>query len=298
MDILEKFVTLKNVCLGLGFFDGVHLGHRLLIKELVSKSKKLGQKSAILTFKNSPAEKFFEDVEYINTPEEKENLISDLGVDYLVEVDFDDKLMNMSPNEYIKDVICKFFQPKYIISGFNHTFGKNKQGTPKLLKIASSEYGYEYMELSPVEVDGNLVSSSLIREKLHEGEITFANKLLGYNYTISGTVIKGNQIGRTIGFPTANIVYPEKKVQIPFGAYSAQVIVDGVEYKGILNYGVKPTVNKNQNSPVAEIHILNFNQNIYGQNIVISIINRIRDEKRFNSLEALKKQIKEDIEKC
>lgn len=299
MEIIRELKKFEHTCLGLGFFDGVHKGHIELLEKLINISKKNNKKSVVITFLKSPAEKFIkkEDVNYLTTLKEKEDILSELEIDYLVELDFNDNLMNMTAGEYIEKVLYNYFKPDYIISGFNHTFGKDKSGTPDILRKYQNKFNYNYIEMPEVKINNETVSSTLIRNELVSGNMQKVTKFLGYPFKISGTVIKGNQIGRTIGFPTANIDYPKEKVKMPFGVYSTNVTVKGKTYKGMLNYGIKPTINK-ECKPVAEVHIIEFNNDIYGENIQIEILDKIRDEKKFNSLEELKQQITKDIQKC
>lgn len=298
MEIFRELSTIKNTCVGLGFFDGVHSGHQALIKKLVDISKENNKKSVVITFKENPAEKFSkEKITYLTTTDEKEKLMSAFNTDYLFELDFTDEIMKMSAEEYIEKILYKHFSPDYLISGFNHTFGKDRSGTPEVLRKHQDKYNYKYIEMPEITKDGKTVSSTLIKKELSLGNIKEANELLGYNYTIFGTVIKGNQIGKTIGFPTANIEYPKNKAQIPFGVYSAKVKLKNKTYNGMLNYGIKPTINKDC-KPVAEVHIIGFNRDIYGEKTEIEILDKIRDEKKFNSLDELKQQITKDIEKC
>ncbi|MCR5265280.1 MAG: bifunctional riboflavin kinase/FAD synthetase [Cyanobacteria bacterium RUI128] len=298
MKVFKDLVEIKNACLGLGFFDGVHLGHRKLITELVEYSAKKGLNSVILSFKKSPAEKFFDDVKYINTLKEREDIISSLGVDYMIELDFNDELMNYTAEEYLSDILIKYFSPKFIICGFNHTFGRGKLGNSVFLEQNKQKYGYEFKLLPPIIQDGETVSSTLIKDALTKGNIRKANLLLDNNFKIGGKVIKGNQIGRTIGFPTANIDYPVDKVVIPFGVYKVNVKHNNIIYRGMLNFGKKPTISKTNVKPVAEVHIIGFNKEIYNENIEIYIVDRIRNEKRFESLDDLKRQIHKDMEVC
>ena len=297
MEILKGFVKLKNVNLGLGLFDGVHIGHRKLINELVSISKETDSKSVVITFKNSPAEKFLPNVKYLTTLAEKEVLLSGLGIDYLLELDFDDELMQMSAEDYLK-TLYDYFQPNHIVTGFNHTFGRGKIGNNNLLKIYQEKYNYIYNEIPPVKDGSDIVSSTLIRETLEKGDLERGNRLLGSMYKISGKVIRGNQIGQKIGYPTANIDYPEIKAEIPYGVYSVGVELGNEVYRGMLNYGIKPTLNDNKSKPVAEVHILGFNRDIYGKEMSIYVHKKIRNEIKFSSLEELKIQIKRDIELC
>lgn len=296
MKIFNDFISLKDVCIGMGLFDGVHLGHRELISQLVSTANKNNTKSVIITFNPSPAEKFITNVKYITTPQEKNKLISELGVDYLIELNFNEKLINTSAYTYIQ-TICKYFKPKYIFTGFNHTFGKNKEGNSSLLKELQNEYGFKYKEIQPVEFNNKTISSTIIKKLIKTGQIEMANKLLNSEYTISGTVQKGEHIASKIGFPTANIEYPDKKIELPYGVYSTKININNKYYKGIMNYGIKPTIT-NIHKPVAEAHIIDFDKNIYNTDISISILKKIRDERNFASVEELKKQIKKDIELC
>lgn len=291
-------MNLENTVVGLGFFDGVHLGHQELIKQLVSTAKENNIKSVLITFQKSPAEKFIDNVEYLTLNEEKENLISNLGVDYLFELDFDDEMMNLSGLEYLEKIVFNCFKPMYIFTGFNHTFGKDKSGNPELLKINQEKFGYKYIEIPAVELAGEIVSSTRIRKSLKDGNVALANMLLGYNYVLSGKVIEGNKLGRTIGFPTANLIYPFSKVQIPYGVYSVSAEIEGQIYLGMLNYGTKPTVNKVDAEPILEVNIFNFDKNIYNKQIKINLIEWIREEQKFSSLTDLKSQIEKDLERC
>lgn len=296
MEICKDLIKLENTVVGLGFFDGVHFGHRELISQVVKTAEENGLKSVIVTFEKSPAEKFVDNVKYITTNGEKEKLISEIGVDYLFELDFDETLMNMSARDYI-ELLMEYFQPKYVYTGFNHTFGKSKQGTPMLLAEFAETYGYSYEQIPPVEYENEAISSTRIRNLLKTGSIELAQKLLGRPYSVKGIVQNGRQLGRTIGFPTANVLYPDKKVQVPFGVYSVSVEIEGDVFRGIANYGIKPTVGADD-LPLLEVNIFNFNKNIYNKPITINLIKWIREERIFSSLEELKVQIEKDLKEC
>ena len=274
----------------LGFFDGVHAGHRELINSAVNFSRE--NKTVLLTFKSSPSLYFNGTEEYIRTREESVKIIENLGVDIVEEIDFS-TIANQSAEEYLENLINKY-SPKAIFTGFNHTFGYNKGGNPEFLKLKSKEFKFEYHCLEPYKIDNQVVSSSYIKSLLKEGKIKLANQLLIEPFSISGKVIKGNQIGRTIGFPTANINYPDKIVRIPFGVYAVNLTIENKPYQGIMNWGRKPTINNA--SPVAEIHIIDFNKDLYGKNISVNILDYIRGEEKFNSIEELKLQIEKDLE--
>ncbi len=281
---------LSNSVLILGFFDGIHLGHRNVLESAISYAKRNILETVLLTFTNSPAEYFKNNTEYIYPRNYNFQIIKKLGINYIIENDFS-KLVNISAEDYLNQITEKY-RPKAIFTGFNYTFGKNRQGTPQFLDLKKNEYGYEYFCINPVKSKEDIVSSTLIKSLLQNGETEMANIMLCEPFTIESSVIKGNQIGRTIGFPTANMIYPDKIVKIPYGVYKVKVL----NSTGVLNWGIKPTLNGN--SPILEVHIPNFNGDLYGKRLKIQILNKIRDEKKFDSLEELKIQITKDTEEC
>lgn len=293
MQIFTELSSNKNLSLALGYFDGVHLGHKAVILSAVEYAQKNGNKSAVITFKDHPCCHFYGVCpKYILSREDREIEIKKLGVDYLYELDFDEKICSLSAKEYLEDILVKYFSPISISTGFNHNFGAKKSGNVEFLKENEKKYGYKYFEIPPQKLDGEVISSTIIRRYLQNGEIEKANRMLGHNFKISGKVIQGQQLGRTIGFRTANLIYPNELVDIPFGVYEVNT-----QYgKGITNFGVRPTVSKTQ-KPVAETHILNFNQDIYNQDLQVEFLNMIRKEQKFNSLDELKTQIQQDIKR-
>lgn len=266
----------------LGFFDGVHLAHQKVISCAIKNSSC----PILITLKN-----FNKSKELILTREESFKKIKALGVKEIVELDFS-QISGMSPEEFL-EFLKQEYAPILISTGFNYTFGKNRSGDTDFLAKNQEKFGYKYFCVPPLTKNGEIVSSTLIKNKLIQGEISDATELLGSNFVISGVVKKGAQIGRTIGFPTANIDYPEKIVKIPYGVYSVKID----DRRGIMNWGMKPTVN-NTLTPVAETHILDFEGDLYGQNFRIEVLNRIRSEVKFKNLDELKAQIKKDIEAC
>lgn len=293
MQILHDLSENPNLSLALGYFDGVHIGHQAVIKNAVNYAKQNGGKSAVITFKDHPC-CFFHGVcpKYILTREYREKFIADLGVDYLYELDFE-KLAGLSAEEYLENILIKHFSPKSISTGFNHNFGHNKTGDVKFLEEESVKYNYKYFALPPQKYDGEVISSTKIRKLLSDGQIDTANKMLGRNFIIEGTVIKGRQIGRTIGFRTANILYPLELIDIPFGVYSVLVNYASQTYQGIANFGVRPTVNGQ--GALLEVHILDFERDIYGEVLEVKFIKMLRTERKFDSLDSLKQQISRDI---
>lgn len=295
MQIFTELNKNPNLSLALGYFDGVHLGHKAVILSAVNFAHKNGNKSAVITFKDHPC-CFFYGVcpKYILTREDRLLHLEALGVDYVYILDFNAKLCMLSAQDYLKNVLIDNFSPKSISTGFNHYFGAKKSGGVDLLTQMQAVYGYKYFEVPPQKIGKDTISSTAIRNALSKGQIANANEMLGYNFTISGEVIKGQQLGRKIGFRTANLMYPPELIDLPFGVYSVIVHYQNAVYRGITNFGIRPTVS-NTNQCSLETHILDFDRDIYGENIAVEFLKMIRLEKKFASIEELKKQIKDDI---
>lgn len=296
MQIFTELNKNPNLSLALGYFDGVHKGHQAVIKSAVDFASQNGNKSAVITFKDHPC-CFFRGVcpKYILTREDRIKHIEALGVDYIYILDFNSKLCMLSAEDYLKNVLIDNFSPKSISTGFNHYFGAKKSGGVDLLTEKQVEYGYKYFEIPPQKILNNTISSTAIRNALAKGDIQNANEMLGYNFTISGKVIKGQQLGRKIGFRTANLLYPPELIDLPFGVYSVLVDYLGLQYKGITNFGIRPTVSDSHRCSL-ETHILDFDKDIYGEEISVSFLKMIRAERKFNSLDDLKAQINIDIQ--
>lgn len=295
MQIFNDININKGLSLAFGFFDGVHIGHQAVIKSAVDFAKENNTKSAIITFQDHPC-CFFYHVEpkYIIKKTDKINFFENLGVDYLYNIKFDDYLAMMSASEYLKDVIIKNYAPSAISTGFNHFFGAKKTGDVHLLCTMQNEFCYQYFEVPPVLYNSEIVSSTRIREDITLGNIEMANSMLGYNYFLKETVVEGEQLGQRLGFRTANMIYPDNLVEIGRGVYKVKVEYNGETYSGIANYGIRPTVSS-QDKATLEVHILNFDKDIYGEKIKVNFLKKIREEKKFSSIEELKAQIQEDI---
>jgi len=295
MQIFENFNENKHLSLAFGFFDGVHLGHQAVIKSAVDFAKANNTKSAVVTFQDHPCCFFYHvQPEYIIKKHDKIKFFEELGVDYLYFIKFDEYLSMMDASDYLKDVIIANFAPSSITTGFNHSFGAHKSGDVHFLTKMQEEFDYKYFEIQPVLYNSEVVSSTRIREDLALGNVEMVNAMLGYNYFLEETVVEGQKIGRTLGFKTANLIYPKDLVEIGRGVYKVSVEVEGNLYDGIANYGLRPTITENEKA-VLEVHILNFDKDIYGEKIKVNFFKKIRDEKKFDSLEELKLQIKEDI---
>lgn len=295
MQIFTELNNNPDLSLALGYFDGVHRGHQKVIKSAVDFARQNGNKSAVITFKDHPCCYFYGVCpKYILTREDRLKHLEVLGVDFVYILDFDADLCKLSASDYLKNVLIANFAPKSISTGFNHYFGAKKSGDADLLTGMQAVYAYKYFEIPPQKLDGATISSTAIRTALSSGEIEAANRMLGYNFTISGKVVEGQQLGRKIGFRTANLLYPPELIDLPFGVYSVIVHYQGEQYKGITNFGIRPTVSDNQKCSL-ETHILDFNEDIYGQEISVEFLRMIRPEKKFASVEELKTQIEHDI---
>lgn len=295
MEIFSEFNYKSDLSLALGFFDGVHLAHQKVIKTAVDYAKKNGTKSAVITFVKHPICYFLNlPSKGILKPQDKFKYIEDLGVDYLYVIEFE-QLVKVSAVDYVEKFLVKYFSPKAITTGFNHTFGIDKIGNNNLLKDLSKKFNYEYFEIEPEKLNGEIISSTAIRTLLSAGDMEKANKMLGKKFFIEGVVVHGEKIGRTLGFKTANIEYPCEIMDLKNGVYGVEVFVDKKKYKSILNLGIRPTVS-NECKKLLEVHIFDFDENIYGKNIKVEFIKKIRNEKKFKSIVELKEQIIKDIE--
>ncbi|NCC81504.1 MAG: bifunctional riboflavin kinase/FAD synthetase [Clostridia bacterium] len=297
--LLEIFYGLDNIdyskkVVTLGNFDGVHLGHKELISKAVSLGKEKNLLSYVVSFYPHPRSFFNEDLKYINTLEEKHKNIKAIGADALVILEFNEGIASLSRESFVKEILYKKLNAQIVVVGFDFLFGKNREGNAENLAESASEYGIEVYVTPPVEVDGLKVSSSLIRECYTTGEVEKAKKFLGYYPKISGEVISGKQLGRNIGFPTANINYDKEQLLPGKGVYGVKICIKEKEYAGIANVGVKPTVKKDDLVEV-EVHVIDFLDDIYGENVSVSFLGKIRDEMKFSSLEELKNQIDNDV---
>ena len=295
MQIFDEIGENKGLSLAFGFFDGMHLGHKEVIKSAVDFARENSTKSAVVTFQDHPCCFFYHvQPKYIMSRNDKIKMFEELGIDYLYFLKFDEYLAMMDASEYLKDVIVKNFAPKAISTGFNHYFGAKKSGDVKLLCNLQKDFCYTYFEVPSVQYNSEPISSTRIRDDLAFGNIETVNAMLGYNYFLEETVVEGQRLGRKLGFSTANLVYPDDLVEVGRGVYKVQAEYKGEIFDGIANYGLRPTVGETSKS-ILEVHILNFNKNIYGEKIKVNFLKKIREEKKFNSLDELKAQITKDI---
>ena len=281
--------------ISLGKFDGIHAGHHLLM-EALADGKKRGLKSVVFTFSISPKMHFDHELKMLTTDEEKMLLLEEAGVDYVIECPFNEAIMHMKAEDFLK-MLTEKIAIREIAAGTDFRFGYQRSGDYRLLEKCAGKYGYRVTIYEKKQFEGADISSTRIRELLAGGEIEKANELLGYEYFFYGKVIHGNELGRTISAPTANLLPSPDKLLPPFGVYAAHVKVGEKEYQGIANIGRKPTVKGNYPAGV-ETFIFDFRENIYGQAIKVSLCGYIRPEQKFRSLEELKAQMEKDIAVC
>lgn len=275
----------------LGAFDGLHIGHMALIEAV----KNSPGKSAVLTFEPLPAEYFGGRSLRLFTKEEKIAAFEKAGIDILCIAEFDDAFAQKSCEEYEK-TLADYFSPFVIVAGYNYTYGLDAKGNADSLIESGKKLGFDVKIIPPVISGGQTVSASRIRSNLESGDVAAAAELLGRPYTLSGSVESGRGIGSSkLGFPTANLCVPEQKIIPKSGVYSVNICHNGDCYKGVCNIGYNPTVADNNTKKSIEIHILSLSENIYRHNITAHFIKRLRDEKKFGSIEELKAQIKRDI---
>jgi riboflavin kinase/FMN adenylyltransferase len=301
MEIYKNIDTLPvfpNSVITIGTFDGVHAGHLEIIQQLTKEAKLANGVSVLISFYPHPKQivGFDKKTLYtLNTPEEKAKLLEKAGIEKLVVVPFDKSFSDQSAEEYIHNFLVKKFRPKTIIIGYDHRFGKNRTGNYELLQALSGKYGYTVKEIPEHILKDITISSTTIRNALLNGEIKVANGFLGYTYFFSGTVIEGNKIGRTIQFPTANIKVEDAHKLIPKnGVYAVSVTIEGKKgsHKGMMNIGTRPTFNDTERH--IEVHLFDFNGDLYNHTLTVHIVDRIRDEMRFANADELKKQLEKD----
>ncbi|WP_320815992.1 bifunctional riboflavin kinase/FAD synthetase [Flavobacterium sp.] len=293
---LSAFKTPSNkTVVTIGTFDGVHIGHKYVLRKVIQLAQDNNYKSTVLTFFPHPRMVLQQDssIKLLNTIQEKESLLSELEIENLIIHPFDLDFSRLSAEDFIKEILVEKLNVGIIIIGHDHRFGRNRTATINDLIEYGKEYGFDVQEISAKEIDDIAISSTKIRTALIEGDIYKATKYLGYNYFISGKIVAGKKIGRTIGFPTANIEVSEDYKLIPKnGVYIVSSTINNVKYFGMMNIGVNPTVEGLEQK--IEVHFFDFNKDVYNKDIKIEIYSRIRDEKKYNSLEELKTQLKKD----
>jgi riboflavin kinase/FMN adenylyltransferase len=292
---IQAYTSLKPTVVTIGTFDGVHLGHKKIIDQIVTNANELDCESLVLTFFPHPRAVLQEGTEMkqLSTLDEKICLLDQLGVDHLVIHPFDKEFSRLTAEAFVKEVLVKTFKVKKIIIGHDHRFGRNRTANIQDLIGFGLTYDFEVAQISVEEINAVAISSTKIRTALEEGNVGLANEYLGYEYSLTGTVVKGQQLGRTLGYPTANIAIAEDYKLIPRnGVYVAKSVIVGKTVYGMMNIGTRPTIDGSLQT--IEIYFFDFNQSLYDETLTVSFLLRMREEQKFESLEALKKQLAVD----
>lgn len=280
----------------IGKFDGLHVGHQKLLNRVIDK-KTGGIKAVVFTFDVPPSVKLTgKGLDTLVTNEERSRMLSEKGIDYLVECPFVPEILSMEPELFIEDILVRRLKAKYIVVGTDCGFGHKRRGNYQLLQELASTYGYEVEVVDKVQYEDRDISSTYVREEIAKGNIELANFLLGYTYAITGEVGHGNHIGTSrLDMPTANLIPPANKLLPPNGVYVTKTIIDGAAYPGVSNIGTKPTIGDAYQKGM-ETFIFDFNQNIYGKTITVELYTYVRPEMKFGSIEELKVQMHKDME--
>lgn len=284
--LVYKDANLTDTVVALGKFEGLHLGHMLLVDEVKRLAEQESLTSVICTIDAEGRKR-------VLTVPERDELLGNLGIDINVTCPFTASFASMTPEQFISDILVKFLHPGYVVVGEDFRFGCNRSGDVSTLKKLGDKYGFQVIAYPKLKERGQVISSSRIRTCIEEGRVEDANRMMGRPYAIRGTVLHGKKLGRTIGFPTANLIADDSKLLPLHGVYETQVIVDGSSYRGITNVGGNPTVECGNQIKI-ETNLLNFEKNIYNQGIQVNFLRFLRQEIKFDSIDDLKNQIKED----
>ena len=291
---IQEFSTPAKTILTLGTFDGVHKGHKSLLQKLIDSSKQKGCESAVLTFFPHPRMVLQQatDVKLLNTMQEKAQLLQHFGIDNLIIHPFSVEFSRLTAEEFVKDILVDTLNICKIIIGHDHRFGRNRTATTTDLVRMGEQYGFEVEQITALQVNDTPVSSTKIRNALIEGNLATANRFLGYPYFITGTVTTGKQLGRTIGYPTANINVTETYKLIPAqGVYAVSAVINGKTVLGMMNIGTRPTVDGINETQTIEVNFFDFDTDIYGAQLQVNLHHRLRSEQKFEGLDALKQQL-------
>ena len=295
--------NIPNAVVTIGTFDGVHLGHQAIFNKMKSLAQEIGGETVVVTFEPHPRQVLnieSSNLRFLCTPEEKLQKFEEFGIDNVVIINFTKEFSRTPSDVFIKDYIIDNIKPAYIVVGYDHHFGKNRMGDFDLLNEMMKQYNFKVERIEAQDVENIAVSSTKIRNALATGNVKAANRLLGYTYSITAEVVVGNKIGRTLGFPTANLELPREYMLINNrGVYACLVDYDGKTYKAMANIGHRPTIgDRSEDNPLIEVNLFDFDGDLYGKQIHVRFIDSIRDEEKFKGLEALKTQLAQDREKA
>jgi len=301
MDIyynLKNFKRDKNSVITIGAFDGIHLGHQKIIARILKEGLEKNKRTVLITFNPDP-KIFFRKNSTLNgvlsTPEDKIDILRELNLDALIFIPFDKKIANLSPEQFIQSIIIENVGVSKLVIGYDHAFGKDRQGTLPLIKKLSKKYGFGIEVVLPFMMERTIISSTLIRNLVIDGKIDKANKFLGRTYSVIGKVIRGDKRGKDLGYPTANLKLISNDKLLPkSGVYMVSITLESKSHQGMAYIGTKPTFQGREKG--IEVHIFGLNKNIYDKDIIIKFLKRIRDDKKFDSISDLKNQLKIDKE--
>ena len=292
---ISQFKSLENTAITIGTFDGVHIGHKRILERLINNAKKTGTKSTVLTFFPHPRMVLQKDagIKLLNTLSEKQKILGDMGLDYLIVHPFTKEFSRLSALEFVRDVLVNNLKVKSVVIGYDHRFGRNRNASIQDLMGFGNTFDFKVEEIPAQEIDEVSVSSTKIRNALLNGDIQTANSYLGYQYMLCGKVVKGKGLGKDLGFPTANIKIEASYKLIPQnGVYIVNCEFEGQCVPGMMNIGMNPTVNGSAKS--IEVNLFDIDQNLYQKNIEVRFLKKIRDEQKFDSLATLSHQLHQD----
>ena len=295
--------NIKNAVVTIGTFDGVHLGHQAIFKEMRRLAREIGGETVVVTFYPHPRQVLAigtERLRFICSQEEKLEKFEEYGIENVMIIPFTKEFAGTPSDEFVKSYIIDWLHPSIIVVGYDHHFGKNRMGDFEMLNKLGEQYGFRTEQVEAQYVNNVAVSSTKIRNFLWTGNVKAANELLGYPYSVKGTVVLGNQIGRTLGFPTANLDISNEYLMINNpGVYACQTVIDGKLYNAMANTGLRPTIGDRADGDfIIEVNIFDYEGDLYGKTLKVWFVDRIRDEEKFNGLEALKSQLQHDREEA
>lgn len=297
---LDEFPGITRPVLTIGTFDGVHIGHKVIIDQIKEIAQNIGGETVLLTFNPHPRLVLFpddQDLKLLNTQEEKEAHLEAAGIDHLIVHPFSREFGNMPALEYVRQVLVSQIGVKKMAVGYDHHFGRHREGNFELLAEFGETYGFDVIEIPAQHIEQVNVSSTKIRQALLDGDVATANSYLGYRYALSGKVVKGEQLGQTLGYPTANLHINDPLKLIPaLGAYAVYAFVEGVVYPAMMNIGKRPTINELETVSI-EVHLIGFEGDLYGKSLRVELVEYIRAEQRFGHLDELKLQLEKDRQK-
>ena len=302
MKVFHNIIEARNIpnaVVTIGTFDGVHLGHQAIFNKMKTLAQGIGGETVVVTFQPHPRQVLNIDISnlrFLCTPEEKLKKFEEFGIDNVVIINFTKEFSRTPSETFIKDYIIDHIKPAYIVVGYDHHFGKNRMGDFDLLNDLKKKYNFKVERIAAQDVEHIAISSTKIRNALSVGNVKSANRLLGYTYAVTAEVVVGNKIGRTLGFPTANLELPREYMLINRGGvFACLVDYNGLTYKAMANIGHRPTIgDRGEDQPIIEVNLFDFDGDLYGKQIRVRFIDRIRDEVKFDSLDELKAQLEQD----